>query len=197
MHDCPKCRVPLHGYEDVCPSCGTKQFQRKGGRFNAASAYQQEEKGINVIPIVVVIIAIGAFLMSALPGSWIGRIMSGNVPQDDPITKMPYTDCRSLINQKLNEGLTAVGATGKIVWAKAGADPAPVDMMTDGPVTVQIDTALEDTETRKGIIEPIKPYMAQAKIDSLTMNDSKHHATWTYNVSVPVSGEEPDAGLGP
>lgn len=194
MHDCPKCRVPLHGYEDVCPSCGTRQYERKGGRF---ANYHVEEKGVNVVPFIIAFLAVAIFLFSAIPGSWLGRLMKGDLPQDDPITKIPYSECRTYIETKINEGLAANGATGKIVWMKAGMDQAPIDKMTDCPVTVQIDTALADTEMRKGIIEPIKPYMAQARIESLTMNDSKHHATWTYNVSIPVSADEPDAGLGP
>lgn len=186
MHDCPACRVPLHGYEDVCPSCGTKQVVRKGSnRFNS---FKSEQPGINWWPIVLSIIACGIVVLCAVPNSWIGEIMKGPRPED-PMEKLSYLDARNIVEQGITKNLSAIGATGKFSWQNP-ADNSPIDKNLDQNVSLSIDTTLSSPDLRKGVIDPIKEYMAKAKIGSLTMNDSRSHATWTYNVSTPLSPAE-------
>jgi hypothetical protein len=206
MRDCPACRVPLHGYEEVCPSCGTKQApQRGGGRTPYGTGFKPQEPSVNWVPIVLGVVGLGVVLLLAMQGSWIGQVMRGeNKQPDDPIAKMSYIDARNYIDAEINKGLQAVGATNTtMVWkssANAAADPSATggqpatdDRALDGPVQLTINTKLPNKELRKQVIDPIKPYMEPAKVVVLTMNDSASHANWTYNlqqVSAPSDDEQ-------
>ena len=182
MHDCPNCRVPLHGHEEVCPSCGARQVVRRG--FSSDRFAPTEKPKVNHLPVVVVVIVLLGALIFAIQSSWIGQMMNRGPVAEDPMDKMTYLDARQLIQSKITENLTAVGAKGKFSWTASGA---PVDMNVNQPVELAVATRLQDKDQRHGIINPIKEYMAKANIPTLTMTDSKSHATWTYSVSMPVS----------
>lgn len=189
MHDCPACRVPLHGYEEVCPSCGTRQMVRRGS--NRFSSFKAQQPGINWIPFVLVFLGVGVVILLALPGSWIGKLVTEGPPKEDPMAKVTYLDARNFIETEITKGLTNAGAKGTFTWQDPAAG-TPVDKATDVPVTLQIATSLPDPNMRRGIIDPIKEYMEKAKIPTLTMTDSRSHATWTYNVSTPAQAPEPE-----
>jgi hypothetical protein len=187
MHDCPTCGVPLHGHEEVCPSCGARQHVRRG-------AYHlepvQKAPGVNMMPVIVIaVVTIGALVFFA-QSNWIGELMRHGPTPEDPMEKITYAQARDIIEQKLNEGLTAVGATGKFEW-KSG--DAPADKAVDQQIQLNIETTLSDPNQRKAIIDPVKEDMEKAKINTLTMNDTKSHATWTYSVQpaseAPAEGE--------
>lgn len=203
MRDCPACRVPLHGYEEVCPSCGTKQFPTRSARGPYGTNFKPQEPTVNWLPFVLVFVGVGIFLLVAMQGTWIGQIMRGeNKQPEDPIAKMSYVEARNTIETQLNQGLAAVGATNtKISWhstsapAAAPGAAATDDRNVDGPVELTVDTNLPDKEMRKQVIDPVKPYMEPGKVFSLTMNDAKSRAHWTYNLQATTSPVEPDAGL--
>jgi hypothetical protein len=184
MHDCPACRVPLHGYEDVCPSCGTKQFARKGGsgRFDS---FKPPEPGINWMPFILVFIVAVGVLAFALSGSWVGTLMTKGPPPEDPMDKMTVVEARTIIETELTKGLANAGGTGTLNWTDT-AQGQPADKNVDAPVQLTIDATLPDKNLRTGIIDPIKPYMEKAKIPTLIMTDKTSHATWTYNVTPPA-----------
>jgi hypothetical protein len=195
MRDCPACRVPLHGYEEVCPSCGTKQVAaRGGGRTPYGAGFKAQQPSVNWVPFVLVFVGIIIFGVVAMQGSWIGQVMRGeNKQADDPIAKMSYIDARNYIDAELNKSLQAVGATNTtMTWHSTGSAAQAVpangqagqtdDRAVDGPVELTINTKLPSKDLRKQVIDPIKPYMEPAKVFTLTMNDSASHANWTYNL---------------
>jgi hypothetical protein len=204
MRDCPACRVPLHGYEDVCPSCGTKQVPARGsGRTPYGAGFKAQEPTVNWVPFVLVFVGIGIFIMVAMQGSWIGQMMRGeNKQAEDPIAKMSYIDARNYIDAEINKNLQAVGATNTtMTWHATGAgaavpangQPAQTDdRAVDGPVELTINTKLPSKDLRKQVIDPIKPYMEPAKVYTLTMNDSASHANWTYNLQQATSTPSDD-----
>ncbi len=185
MHDCPSCRVPLHGYEEVCPSCGTRQaVRRKGpGQF---SSFRPEQPGINWMPFVLCFLVVGIVIILAMSTSWIGKLATEGPPKEDPIEKLSYIDARNIIEQELTNGLQAVGAQAKLTWADAN-DGSPGDKSMDKPINLTVDTSLADPNSRKPIIDRVKDYMEKGKIPTLTMNDARTHAHWTYNMVAPLS----------
>ena len=64
--------------------------------------------------------------------------------------------------------------------------------MANEAVELVVDTSLQDKNQRTGIIDPIKPYMEKAQVMTLTMNDKRSHATWTYTVQPAPSTPEPE-----
>jgi hypothetical protein len=207
MRDCPACRVPLHGYEDVCPSCGTKQAPQRGGggRQVYGTGFKPQEPSVNWVPFVLAFLAIGVFIVVAMQGSWIGQVMRGeNKQAEDPLAKMSYIDARNAMDAELNKNLAAAGATNtKITWkvlGAAAADPAQgaaqqqVDgRSVDGPVELDIETKLPSKDLHTQITDPVKQYMEPAKVMTLQMQDSASHATWTSNLqkaSTPSDDEQ-------
>ena len=188
MHDCPACRVPLHGYEEVCPSCGTKQMVRKsaGSRFDN---FKPQEPGINWLPFILVFVVVAGLVMFGMSGSWIGKLVTQGPAPVDPMDKLTYVEARNIIETELGKNLTSAGGTGKLTWSDV-AQGTPVDKSVDAPVQLKVDASLPDKNLRTGIIDPIKPYMEKARIPTLIMTDSKSHATWTYNLSPPVTRPE-------
>lgn len=189
MHDCPTCKVPLHDHEEVCPSCGTKQHVRRGSKLLQGQPGYQKPK-VNMVPFVVTAIVVGVIGIFAAQTSWIGQLQRRGPVQEDPLEKMTVGDARNLIETKITEGLTAVGATGKFNYKSAGQ---PATKATTGPLELEIETALTDKNQRHAIIDPIKDYMEKAQIPTLVMNDTKAHATWTYTVSAPPPQSAPAA----
>jgi hypothetical protein len=186
MHDCANCRVPLHGHEEVCPSCGAKQIVRQS-TFSSDRFATQKEPSINVVPIIIAIVVVGIGIFAAMQVSWVGQVMNRGPVAEDPMEKMTYTEARQIIESKITQGLAAVGAKGKFSWTASGQ---PVDKNADQMVELDIQTRLKDKEQRKAIIDPIKEFMAKAKIPTLTMTDSKSRATWTYTCNIPAPVEE-------
>ena len=182
MHDCPGCRVPLHGYEEVCPSCGTRQRVRRHSSSSLLNSGPQKP-GINLIPFVIVFFVLGAGTFIMAQGSWIGKIMARGPVEKDPLEDLSYDQARTIMIEQLNQGLTGVGATGKFKWTNPQGEE--VEAMTQGPVELTIDTELEDPNLRRQIIDPVKHYMPKAQIATMVMNDAKSRATWTYTVQVP------------
>lgn len=184
MHDCPGCRVPLHGYEEVCPSCGTKQVRRRGSK--QFSSFKPDVPGINWMPFVLTFLVVGIVVVVAMSTSWIGKLATEGPPKSDPMEKMTFTEARAIIEQELTNGLTAAGASCKLSWADAN-DGSPGDKNLDKALNLTVDTALPDPNARKPIIDKVKDYMEKAKIPTLTMNDTKTHAHWTYNMIAPIA----------
>ena len=179
MHDCPGCRVPLHGYEEVCPSCGMRQVVRKGRQF---SSYRPEQPGINWIPIVVTLLVVGIVILLAVPSSWIGHLVKEGPPKEDPLDKMTFVEARNIVETELTSGLTAAGGSPKLTWGDAGAAKAP-DKSTDQPLSLNVDVSLADPNARKPIMDKVKDYLEKARIPTVTINDAKTHAHWTYNMT--------------
>lgn len=196
MRDCPACRVPLHGYEDVCPSCGTKQYPKSSsGPRVFGTGFKPEEPKVNWTPFILVFVGIAIFLIMAMQSTWIGQLMRGEHKQpEDPIAQMSTMDARTMVESELNKNLTSVGAKdSKIEW-KSSAQEGDARSL-DGPVEVTVTTKLPDKEMRKQVVDPVKPYMEKAKIFTLTMNDTASRAHWTYNLQATTSTPEPDAGM--
>lgn len=184
MHDCPTCRVPLHGHEEVCPSCGTKQRNVKrsySGLLGGGSG--PKKPPVNIVPFVVTIFIVGIAIMVMANSSWIGQLQRRGPVAVDPMDKISWMEARQMLYTRIDEGLKAVGATGKYTWMSQGQ---PADINAQGPVELTIDTELADPNSRRQIIDPHKELMNKAQVPTLTMNDSKSHATWTYTVQAPA-----------
>lgn len=183
MHDCPTCRVPLHGHEEVCPSCGTRQRVRRSTGSSSLFQSGPKKPPVNLIPFVVVffVLGIGTFILAQ--GSWIGQIMTRGPVEEDPLDKLSATEARQMIFSKIEEGVANAGATATYTWASAAGEAT--DINAQGPVHLTINTELSDPNLRRQIIDPVKELMHKAEIPTLVMNDSKSRATWTYQVNVP------------
>jgi hypothetical protein len=178
MHDCPTCQVPLHGYEEYCPSCGTKQHIRKEYRDLAKLP---PPPGVNWMPFVIGIIGFVIVFIVAAQTTWIGQVFTRGQVKEDPLDKLTTQQARQIIETKLNEGLTTYGGKAKLSWM---VDGKPADKAADVPMNLNVDAQLKNPNDHKAIVDPIKDYMDKAKIPSLTMTDAKSHATWTYTVSL-------------
>ncbi|MGD9684744.1 MAG: hypothetical protein AB7W16_26565 [Candidatus Obscuribacterales bacterium] len=183
MHDCPTCRVPLHGHEEVCPSCGTRQRVRRSTSSLLSSTPQKPP--VNLVPFVIVffVLGIGTFMLAQ--GSWVGQIMSRGPVQEDPLDKLSAVEIRQMLYSKIEEGIAAAGATATYTWATPAGEET--DINAQGPVHLTINTELSDPNLRRGIIDPVKELMHKAQIPTLVMNDSRSKATWTYQVNVPAT----------
>lgn len=189
MHKCPTCKVPLHGWEENCPSCGTKQVVRDSKRSYGG----QQAPGVNVMPFVIGFFVIGIGAMIAMNSSWIGEVMRRGPEPQDPLGGVNQIQARQIIEQKITEGLTAVGAKAKFSWTVGGQ---PGDINSPAPIELTVDTSLADRNSRTQIIDPIKDYMERAKIPTLTINDAKSHSTWTYTCQLrSPSPEDNSDGL--
>lgn len=181
MHDCPTCKVPLHGHEEVCPSCGTPQRRRRS--YSKMLGEESRKPPINLLPIVGAIMAVIVGLIVMAQGSWVGQLMNKKPQPEDPMAKVTYLDARQIIEGKITEGVTGIGGTATFKWLRGGAE---VDKNSEGPVEVNCEVALQDKEQRHQIVDPVKDYFEKAQITTFTMNDPKLKATWTYTVSPPV-----------
>ncbi len=179
MHDCPRCKVPLHGHEEFCPSCGTKQVVRREFR----DIRVPETPPVNLTPFIVAFVVLIIVGVVAAQSTWIGQVMSHGTPKEDPMDKITPAQARQMIEQGLTQGLTAVGAPVKISYT-VGGEPSTV--AAPGPVNMTVDTTLADAGSHKAIVDAIKPYMDKALIPQLEMHDSKSRATWTYTVQLPT-----------
>lgn len=161
------------------------------------SQFKPQEPGVNIVPFVIAFFCIVIFIVGAASNTWIGQLAKQGHRPEDPLEKMTFMEARSLIESELNKGLAAAGAKGKIQWVAPGGENKPADINVAGPIEMTIDTSLSAPELRKQIVDPIKPYMEKAQLGTLTMTDSRSHATWTYNMSPGLSPAEPDEAAGP
>lgn len=193
MYDCPACRVPLHGFEEVCPSCGTKQKVRitEGGgkRSSALFAGQQKAKGPNYMPVLVIILIGGILVFWLAQSSWVGQVMRRGPVQEDPLEKITPMQARQMVASKINESLTAIGAKGTVTWAQHGGG-GPADINFNGPVEITVETQLSDPQLRFQIMDPVKDLMYKAQVLSIVVKDTKKNATWTRNVSMPAASQQ-------
>jgi hypothetical protein len=93
MHKCPTCKVPLHGWEENCPSCGTKQVVRDSKRSYGGP----QTPGVNPLPFVLGIFVIGIAAVIAMNGSWIGQVMRRGPAPEDPLGGVNQMQARQLI----------------------------------------------------------------------------------------------------
>ncbi len=177
MHDCPRCKVPLHGHEQFCPACGAKQIVRPEYR----DIQVPKAPPVNIVPFLVafaIIVVIGVF---AAQGSWVGQLLTHGEQKQDPLDALTLDQARQLIESKISQGLTAIGAPVKISYSYAGAK---VDKLLAKPLEMTIDTSLKDPNQHKAVVDPIKQYMDKARIPTLTMHDARSRATWTYSCTL-------------
>lgn len=192
MHDCPVCKVPLHGHEAVCPSCGTKQRARTMGTSKLFGGDEVKKPPVNPMPFVVAVLLVLAVAAYLLKDSWIAQLMNRPPQQEDPMAKLTFLEARNVVESKITEGVTALGGKTTFKWQRNGAD---VDKASEGPVEVAVEVELKEAEQRKAIVDPVKDYFEKAQIKTLTMTDAKLHATWTYQVSAPApAADSSDAG---
>ena len=83
-----------------------------------------------------------------------------------------------------------MGGTASFKYTRAGAE---VDKNSEGPIEMAVEVALQQAEQRKPIMEPVKELMEKAQVTTLTMNDPKLKATWTYNLSAAPASATPAA----
>jgi len=150
--------------------------------------------GVNPVPIIVAIFILAGIGIFALQSSWVGQLMTKGPAPEDPMEKLTMVDARNTIENGLKQGFAAVGAKATIKYTAGGAAATKI---TQGPVEMTVDTELADPNARKGIIDPIKEYMDKAQIPTLTVNDSKSHATWTYSCALSPPPKGDDSGLPP
>ncbi|MCW5822508.1 MAG: hypothetical protein KIT34_06870 [Cyanobacteria bacterium TGS_CYA1] len=202
MYDCPACRVPLHGFEEVCPSCGTKQKVRisEGGgskRGSSLFAGQQKAKGPNYMPVLVIIVIGGILVFFLAQSSWVGQVMRRGPAEVDPLEKITPMQARKMVASKINESLASIGAKGTVTWTQHGGGGGPADINFNGPVEITVETELQDPQLRFKIMDPIKDLMYKAQVLSMVVKDTKKNATWTRNVSMPATSSQSGESAAP
>jgi hypothetical protein len=193
MHDCPSCRVPLHGYETECPACGAPQRVTKTQSKLFGS--DLKKPSTNYTPFIIIFVVMIGLVAVMAQTSWIGQLITRGPVKEDPLAKMTFQEARTLIDTKLNEGITAAGCKGTLKWQR---DDKEVDKLSAGPINLTVDADLPTPEQHKAIVDPVKDYMDKAQITSLVFNDTKDpktHRNWTYTVApAPADGAAPAAG---
>ncbi|PWT98246.1 MAG: hypothetical protein C5B53_07005 [Candidatus Melainabacteria bacterium] len=147
------------------------------------------ERPFNPLPWALAAVALGFGVMIAAQNSWIGQVMNRGPVQEDPMRTMPVQTARQTIEQQLNANLAAVGAKGKITWMSG---EKTVDITFPESVELTIDTSLRDPQQRRSVVDPVKQYMYPGKISTITMNDSRSHATWTYSMAPMLGDDKPE-----
>ena len=153
------------------------------------TGFKPEEPKVNLVPFVLAFFLLIIFVVGAMQSTWIGQLMREPKHEVDPMEKMTYLDARNAIETGLNQGLAAAGTKGKLTWqATGGAGTGKGEERNlDVPVELSVATSLSQPDLRKQIVDPIKPYMEKAKLYTLTVTDSRSHATWTYNMQPGTS----------
>jgi hypothetical protein len=184
MHDCPRCAVPLHGHEAFCPACGAKQIVRS----EYSSLLAPKKPAQSPLPFVIGALIIGAALIIAAQNSWIGQMMTRKPADADPYSSMTPAAARQELEEKITANLQAIGGKGKLIWM---ANDKVVDRNFSQPVQLTIDAQLPSVKVRRSIVDPVKQLMNPAQVPTVTLTDSRSHATWTYSVA-PVADEPSD-----
>jgi hypothetical protein len=185
MHDCPRCGVPLHGYEQRCPSCDTPQVvtSKKWGFLDPVP-----QAKVNPAPIIVALLLVVLSLALLAKTTWVGQLLTRGPEPEDPMAKLTCTDARKIIQDKLTEGLAQVGAKGRFTWTSNGN---PADINSTEAIQLSVATRLSNPKVHESIVTPVKDYMDKAQVSVLTMTDSASHATWTYTLGVTPSAPQP------
>jgi hypothetical protein len=188
MKDCPRCEAPLHDHEAICPRCGEKQYVKKG---LTGSSLFEDKSTMNPVPMIVIIVLIVVGLGFAASQSWIGQMMTRGPVKADPMDSITPVVARQLIEEKITANLAAVNAKGTFDW-KEGDQKADRNSPILKSVTLDIETQLKDPKGQhEMIVNPIKPLMDRGNVTTITLNDTKAHATWTYSLAPPAAA--PDA----
>lgn len=182
MHDCPGCQVPLHGHESFCPVCGTKQNVKPEFLGSQMASYN---KASNPVPLILLIVIVLGLILFAVQNSWIGALISrGPLPASET---MSAPAAREKLENTILESVAGQSKSCKFIYT---ANEKTVTRDYPQPVDLTVEVYLNDPSIRKTIVEPAKPLMVPAQINSLVLKDNKSHATITYNVSVGVSNED-------
>lgn len=107
----------------------------------------------------------------------------------DPLEKITPMQARQMVASKINESLASIGAKGTVTWNQHGGG-GPADINFNGPVEITVETELQDPQLRFKIMDPVKDLMYKAQVLSMVVKDTKKNATWTRNVSMPVSSSQ-------
>jgi hypothetical protein len=176
----------LHGHEQFCPACGTKQYVRPEYR----SFLSQSERPFNPLPFALATVLLAFVLIIAAQNSWIGQVMRRQPEVVDPMSTLTPQAARQMLEEKLVANLTSVGAKGsKLTWT---CGEKQVDRNCPQTVDLAIDTQLSDAQQRRLVVDPVKQLMDPGKISSITMNDSRSHATWTYSLAPSLIEDKAD-----
>lgn len=185
MHDCPRCGVPLHGWEQKCPSCDTPQVV-SGRNWEFLESVPQAKS--NPVPIIVALVLVGIAVALLIKTTWVGQLITRGPETVDPLSKLSCQDARKIIQDKLTEGLTQAGARGKFEWTTNGT---ATDINCPSSVQLNVTTRLANPKVHDSIVDPVKDYMDKAQVGVLTMNDTASHATWTYTLGITPSAPQP------
>jgi hypothetical protein len=123
----------------------------------------------------------------AAQNSWIGQVMKRGPVVEDPLRSMSPQTARQTLEQQVVANLASVGAKGKLTWM---AGEKVVDRNFPETVELTIDTELHDAQQRRMVVDPVKQLMNPGKIATITMNDAKSHATWTYSIAPSLTDDE-------
>jgi hypothetical protein len=186
MKDCPRCEAPLHDHEAICPRCGEKQYVKKG--FGGSSLVD-DKSTMSPVPAIIVVTLIIVGVIYAASQSWIGQMLTRGPVKADPMDSITPVVARQLIEEKATANLAAVNAKGTFDW-KEGGMKADRNSPILKSVTLDIETELKDPKGQHdSIVTPIKQYMERGFVSTITLNDTRAHATWTYSLAPPA----PDA----
>jgi len=189
MKDCPRCEAPLHDHEAICPRCGEKQYVKKG---SGGSSLFENQSTMNPVPAIVVIVLILVGLGFAASQSWIGQIMTRGPVKGDPMDSITPVVARQLIEEKITANLSAVDAKGTFDW-KDGGLKADRNSPILKSVTLDVETQLKDPKGQhEAIVNPVKPLMERGNVTTITLNDTRAHATWTYSLAPPAPAATSD-----
>ncbi len=182
MHDCRSCQTPLHGHESFCPVCGQKQYVKP--EFHG-QMFDQSKQGLSAVVLIVLILLAGGVLVWAVQSSWIGQVIRRGPEVVSPENSLTPPAAREKLESAITQNLADQSSTGKFIYM---AEDKIVTRDYAAPVELTVDVNLKNPAQRKSIVEPVKSLMVPAHINTLTLNDSRSHATITYSVALPTEG---------
>jgi hypothetical protein len=183
MHDCPGCRVPLHGHESFCPVCGLKQTVRPEFR----GSLEKYDKSASPVGLIVLFVVLAGLIVFAVQNSWIGQLMQRGPEKPLGDSALSAPQAREKLEGIVLQNLNGQSNLCKFVYMDG---EKTVDRNYPDPVQLTIDVNLKDPSIRKSIVEPAKGLMEPGKVNSLVLSDAHSHATITYNIA---SGGSEDA----
>ncbi len=176
MHDCPRCKVPLHGYEKVCPACGTPQY--------VSSAYEYDDNTFarpknNSLPIIVVasLLLFGLCGYFVIQYTWVGQLIKGNKDEPKVLTTL---ESRNKIMETLDQDFKNINVQYK---CKCLSQDKEVPLTTDQDINLSIEAKLANKSQKDGIVPSLKPFLQTAKISTIVIKDTKTQASWTYTIT--------------
>ncbi len=175
MHDCPRCKVPLHGYEKRCPSCDTPQY--------VSPEYENLDDNFarpktNVLPYVLfVLLLIGFAGYFAYQYTWVGELFKA---EKNPVKVLSVEESRNKIIETINNDFKSINVEYKCKYLNQGKE---VPLNSPNSIDLDIEAKLTDKKQRANIVPSIKSYLDTAKIGSIVIKDLKSKATWTYSIT--------------